>query len=181
MRLRQLTKPTKTPVSLTEAKTQCAILDGTHDVLLISLIQATTDWAEKYLGARLCTQTVMAVADDFPKELPVYPVQSVDSVIYDDADGVEQTFADYYANLDGVNPILKPHTVWPAVQDKPGAIRITLTVGFTEVPASIKQALLLRVKELYSQRGESTPGMSNVGKTQISVAHLLAPYRRHVL
>jgi len=181
VRLRQLTKPTLTPVSLTEAKTQCAILDDTHDVLLYSLIEATTDWAEQYLGARLCTQTVMAIADDFPKELPVYPVQSVDSIAYDDTEGAEQTFADYYANLDGVNPILKPRTSWPAVMDKPGAVRITLTVGFTEVPASIKQALLLRVKELYTQRGESTPGMSNVGRTQIPVAHLLAPYRRHVV
>lgn len=184
MRIEQLGSPSEPPVSLTEAKLQIGILDNHHDALLYSFIDATTRYVEQYIKGRLVTQTVRFIGEDFGP-LPVAQIQSIDAIAYDDVDGNPQTLdaADYYLDTSGIQPQLEPVTSWPTLKDgKPGSVRIDATVGYggaIDVPADIKAAILLRVKEMFANRGETVTGMGGVAASSpITLKALLAPYRR---
>lgn len=180
MQLSLVTPPSEQPVSLNEAKRQCAVLDDTHDLLLSGYIAAATEYAEGYTGARFMTQTVRLTFESFPKFLPIYPVQNIDSIIYDDENGNEQTMSsdDYYSSLDGSLPRIASVNGWPTISDvKPGPVRITVRVGFTSIPAQLKTAILVMVKEMYANRGETTFG-APLMDTAFAAHRLLHKYKR---
>lgn len=183
MQLSQITPASGTLVSLSEARQQCALIEDTHDHLLLRLIRAATDYAENYTGCRIGTQTVLLTLDTFPDRLPIYPVQAIQSIKYDDENGVEQTLASsgYYASLDGMTPRIAPDEGWPAISStKPGPVRIQLRVGFDDLPESLRSAILIMVKEMFAHRGESMAGAS-LTPTMFSASRLLAPFRRYRL
>lgn len=184
MRIEQVSGPASQAVSLSEVKDQLGLIGDARDAFLLSLASAAARYVEHYTQSRLVTQVLRLHGETFGP-LPVYPLQSVDSVAYDDADDVEQTIAssDYWVRQYGMWPELRPVETWPDVMpDKPGCVRITVTVGYSEVPADIKQAILLRVKELYANRGESIPGMGGiVALSPVTLKALLQPYRRIML
>jgi len=184
MRIEQLVKPSELPVSLAEAKLQIGLLDNYHDALLLSFIEATTQFVEHYIKGRLVTQEVRFVGESFGP-LPVAQVQSIDSMAYDDVDGVAQTLSasEYYVDLSGIQPVIEPVSDWPFLQaGKSGSVRIDATVGYggvNDVPADIKAAILIRVKEMFANRGETVTGMGGVAASSpITVKALLNPYRR---
>ena len=193
MALVNLTLPSSTPVSLTEAKEQCRILsaDTTHDVLLTRLIDEATSSIETLTGARLGPQTVRLDLDGFPSgniDLCTYPVNSITSVVYDDADNAEQTLVlgtDYWESLGGMYPFLAPVEYWPVARSgKPGSVRITMSVGYfdgspvTDVaPNDLRHAVLIRVKEYFDNAGESVTGQS-VEQTVTTVKALTDMHRR---
>ena len=184
MALELTTAPTKTPVSLAEAKGHCRVTDTVFDARILSLIQAATARVERITGARLCAQTVTLTLDKFPSwdlDLGVYPVRSVTSVKHDDTANVEQTLTldtggspqgDYFTNLTGMYPKISPRVAWPATYyKKPASVRIVLEVGYTklsDIPADLKHAVLVCVKEMFDIGGESvafddlTPAMNTV-------------------
>lgn len=181
--LSQTNAPTSQPVSIFDARLHCAITDDTHDILLAGLIRSATQWVEQYLGARIMPQGVKITLPAFPKSLPVYPIISVDSVKYDDVDGVEQTLAasEYNVSPTGLRPLISPATAWPAVSgSKPNPVRIEATVGFSTVPDPIKRAILVMVQEMYAHRGDSITG-TMVSPSRFTVSALLSGYRRQVL
>jgi uncharacterized phiE125 gp8 family phage protein len=183
VRLRQTAAPQNLAVSLAEARRQCAISDSTHDDLLVSLIDAATSHAEKYLDAFIADQAVEITFESFPEYLHLYPVKSVDSVKYDDADGAEQTLSTdlYEVQLDGFRPEIRPKDAWPALSNaKQWPVRIACTVGFDTVPNPIKQAILVMVQEMYSHRGDSITG-TMVSPSSFTARRLLDGYRRMVL
>ena len=189
MRVVTVTAPTNTPVSITEARDQCALLDdASHDTILSRFIASATASIEKDTGMRLMTQTVRIDFDGFPDDvldLGVYPVQSVTSVVYDDADGVTQTLStdDYWVDVEGMYPRIIPNELWPAAQSlKPATVRVTLVAGYAsadDVPQDVRMAILLRVSELFDNRNESVIGAS-VSQTANTVSGLVAPHRRHI-
>jgi len=196
MALVNLTRPTDTPVSLDEAKEQCRIVssDTNHDTLLLRLIDEATRSIETLTGARLASQSMRLSLDEFPCgyysriELGVYPVNSITSVKYDDADGVETTLVedtDYWVNLEGMYPYIQAVTYWPATQyAKPASVRIVMSVGYyigspvtAACPDDLRHAVLMRVKEYFDNSGESVTGQS-VESTVSSVKALTDMYRR---
>ena len=193
MALVNLTLPSSTPVSLTEAKEQCRILsaDTTHDTLLNRLISEATSSIQTYCGVRLASQTVRLELNGFPSgniDLGVYPVNSIASVAYDDGDNVEQTLAlgtDYWKSLGGMYPFLSPIDAWPATKyGKPACVRITMSVGYFDgspvtsaAPDDLKHAVLMRVKEYFDNAGESITGQS-VEQTVSTVKALTDMHRR---
>jgi uncharacterized phiE125 gp8 family phage protein len=193
MPLVQLTRPIDTPVSLEEAKEQCRILssDATHDSLLLRLIDEATRSIETLTGVRLASQTTKLALDDFPSgaiDLGVYPVNSITSVVYDDADNVEQTMVlgtDYWESLSGMYPFICPVTSWPATKyGKPECVRIVMETGYysgspitAAAPDDLRHAILIRVKEYFDNAGESITGQS-VEETVSSVKALTDMHRR---
>jgi uncharacterized phiE125 gp8 family phage protein len=148
--------------------------------LLASYIAAASQYVEGYTGARLITQTLRLTFDQFPDRLPVYPVQSITSIVYDDEEQAEQTLdsSAYYTSLDGMSPRIAPVDAWPAVsQEKPGAVRITLVAGFSSAPAQLKAGVLILVKEMYANRGESDAGAPMM-PTTFAAHRLLKSYKR---
>lgn len=193
MALVQLTRPTDTPVSLDEAKEQCRIVstDTSHDTLLLRLIDEATRSIETLTGVRLASQSVKLTLDGFQSErieLGVYPVNSITSVKYDDADNVETTMVlgtDYWQSLSGMYPSICPVSTWPpTMYGKPESVRIVMSVGYfigspvvSAAPDDLRHAVLMRVKEYFDNSGESVTGQS-VESTVSSVKALTDMYRR---
>lgn len=191
MKLVTVTAPTEEPMSLDDAKAQVSIIDDTsHDARLLRLIKAARLQAEAHTGMRALTQTVRLELDTFPAgaiDLVVYPVASISSVQYDDTNNVQQTLVlntDYYSDISGMTPRILPVDSWPDTKDgKPGAVRITMVVGYTSadlVPEDFSQAVLLRLAELFDQTTESVQGMMTA-PASVGFELLLAPHRRMVV
>lgn len=157
------TAATVEPVTLDEARDQCAIDAFDDDVLLARLIEAARDHVESYCNIRLSTQTVAVKCDGFSDlgRLSVAPVQSISSISYVDVDGAEQMLSASVYELwaDGLEAavVLKYGQSWPAIQV---GSRITLTavVGFSAIPAAIKHALLLYLSESFGTRENARVG-----------------------
>lgn len=167
MTVKIIVQPSEEPVTLAQAKDQCAV-DGTEfDVLLGLYIAAARKRAEHETGRALCTQTRELVLDAFPAAciLRGAPTQSLTSVKYLDSTGAEQT-------LDLQNVILdkdsEPGRVvlgygksWPATYPVPNAVRVRYVCGYgaaDAVPDDIKAWMLLAISTLFDNRSTVADG-----------------------
>lgn len=164
MTLQRTSAPATTPVSLTEAKAHLRV-DGTdEDTLITSLIDAAVAHldATGVLGRAMVTQSWAQWVNQAPGwvRLKIGPFQSLTSVEYYDTDNALQTatLSDFETRLDGDFVIVKPKTgfTWPNAYTRQDAIKITYVAGFgnaaTDVPQSIRQALLLLIGHWYEHR-----------------------------
>lgn len=174
MNLYLITAPTEDVISLEEAKAQLRETATNHDDMIAALIDAAVSQIDPagggWLGRALRPQTWELRGDGFPWysiELPYPPLISVDSVKYDDGDGVEQTLIEGVGfrviGLGGRNraeiaPIYNGY--WPSsVRCDSESVRIRFTAGYPissgdspsvdALPQPIKQAVLLMVKHLW--------------------------------
>lgn len=169
MTLKLITGPATEPVTLAEARAQCRVDpdDTSEDSLLESLIAAAREQAEHILGRALITQTWERVIDAFPPveiELGMPPVLTVESVKYLDEGGDLQTIdsANYVLDNDDnaqgwVLPVADYD--WPDTYDGANAVRVRFTCGYgtaSDVPASVKHWMLVRVASLYKHREETS-------------------------
>lgn len=112
--------------------------------------------------------------------LGVRPVQSIEAVRLYDADGTATLWgAENYDLKPGLEPVLyRKKGSWPQAGRSFDGICIELTAGFCEswnnVPADIRQALLLLVTHLYENRGE-TEGKAMAAS---GASAILQPYRK---
>jgi uncharacterized phiE125 gp8 family phage protein len=113
--------------------------------------------------------------------LRVAPVQSVDSVKYDDAGDTEQTLASskYWVDTQSFPARLTIKDQWPSLQaGKPAAVRIRMTTGYADaasVPGPIKQAIKLLIGHLFENREATAP--IEIRDVPFAVEALLEPYR----
>lgn len=149
--------PASEPVSLVQAKAQCAVDHSDDDGLLTRLIETARSLVEARTGLSLITQTVAAKCDSFSdlSRLPFGPVTSVSSVAYVDADGADQTLSAsiYEVRVDGLDAgiVLKYGQAWPTV--RPGSrITVTAVLGYTAVPPAISHAILMALGHWYANR-----------------------------
>lgn len=185
--------PAVKPISPDEAKTHCRIDDADNDTLIDGLIAAATTHLDGWtgiLGRCLVEQTWRQDYDDFwgCLRLPLFPVISVESVKYIDANGAEQAIAalnNYSVQTDGLGTFVRFLTGFTAPslsQEKP-AVSVTYKAGYAvtddvpDVPDAIKQAMLLMVSHWYNNREASLIG-ATVTDLPFAVDALLAPYRR---
>jgi len=145
------------PVTLAEVKAQAIIDDNDNDELIGRLIRVARSHVEAYCNIALAEQIVAARCDGFSDlaRLPIAPVQDIESIKYVDAAGAEQTLPDTVYELRNddleVSVVLKAGQRWPAVQ--PGSrITVKALVGYDEVPAAIRHAMLLWIAENYAKR-----------------------------
>src|SRR5262245_36909533 len=86
-------------ITLDEMKDYLRVVDDDEDDLIEGFISAVTQHLEGrdgWLGRSFVTQTWELSLDCFPRReirIPLPPLQSVDSVKYDDVNGVEQTLS----------------------------------------------------------------------------------------
>lgn len=177
-------------IDVEEARRHLRVDHHDDDLLIASLVAAATahldGWAG-ILGRALGTQTWRVDLPDFcdRMRLPLVPVASVTSVKYSDTANVEQTVSSsiYRLTADAIGSFVERVSgqSWPAVYDRPDAVRITFVAGEATVPAPIKAAILLMVGDLYANR--ETVAAANVAAVPMSatVDALLAPYRRITL
>lgn len=194
MALRLITAPIVEPVSLSEAKAHLRV-DHTADDTLISLyIAAARNDCEEWTARAFVTQTWELVLDEFPVDeilLPRPPLQSVTSIKYDDTDGMEQTLATTEYDVDTVSQpgwVVPVTTGWPASTFQGiNSVRIRYVAGYlnadspadltSNIPQSIKSAILLQLGRLYESREDVIVG-TIANKLPIGAAeYLLRQYR----
>jgi uncharacterized phiE125 gp8 family phage protein len=163
--LQIISGPADLPVSVAEAKANMRVETSDEDALIEGMIRAALAHAERWCGRAFVTQVWEQVLDEFPAaeiDLGLGPVVSVDSVKYDDADGVEQTVAaqDYVVDtVSGIGWVVPVEGFsWPTTMETVNAVRVRFTVG--SVPSSVwydvRQAILLIVGHWYAHREDAS-------------------------
>ena len=181
----------------TDAVTDSDLLDflklssGDDDAMVAAVKQAATghlDGRDGYLNRALITQTWKLHVDGFPDdasgiEIPLPPIQSVDSVTYVDGDGATQTLStDVYKTVGGYNNparlVLKWDQQWPTTREQEEAVTITFTAGYgdaaSDVPMPIRLAIKVMAGDFYEHRQSYVSGR-NLVETKV-IQRLLAPF-----
>ena len=143
-----------------------------EDTLLTGLIQAAREYVEGYQNRALCPQTWELVLDNWPygdcMEIPKPPLQSIADIKYKDSAGTETTWdsANYIVDTDSFLGRVAPGygLNWPAETLYPaGAIRVRYVAGYTTVPQTTKQAMLLLIGHWHENReGVSEKSMQEI-------------------
>jgi uncharacterized phiE125 gp8 family phage protein len=167
MPLKLITPPSEEPVSLDEARAHLRLESGEDDYLS-DLIAAARRHCESFQGRGYATQTWDLYLDGFPRgciKVPLPPLQSITFIKYKDCSGVLQTL-DTSAYV--VDAYSEPALVfraygesWPSTYPEPNAVQIRFVAGYgaaSDIPPEIKQAILLKIADLYENRGDEQAG-----------------------
>lgn len=197
--MKLVAQPAEYPVvTVFEARQQCSLLDDQFDEYLERVVSVATKSCEQWTRTHFAKRSAVLYLDEFRDYrkgslyhggslkgsifLQTSPVISVESVVYDDPNGVEQALVegtDYWADLYSEYPSIESVDCWPATQEKPNSIRITMTIGYADrnrVPVDVKHAILMRTAELFDKREETLP-VNVLQEVKAGVRSLLEPYR----
>ena len=177
--LTTITEPTDEPVSLQEVKDALRVEDGGDDVRLWNIVRAARMFAEDFCGLKLMPQVVELSMDNWPGYefgLGVWPIATIDTVKYEDTASpvATQTLTentDYYADTTITHGRLRTIGGWPSVAVKPNAIKIRMTVGYTDqdsVPDQIKEGMKAYCAYMY----DSDPLMKDIAERLLWAARI---------
>lgn len=155
-----VTAPAVSPVTLVTAKAHLRVDFTDDDTIIQDYIDAATAVAQEQLGKVIITQTWdEATANPFGKVyLTKKPFQSLTSITYFDEANTSQTadLADFIVVANEDFAYVEPVTEWPRVYDRADAVTFRYVAGFgdapADVPANIRQAILLLVGQYYEVR-----------------------------
>lgn len=144
------------PVSLAEAKTYLKVEVDVDDALIAGQITAAREYAEHYAGRLFATRTLELWLAVFPVgaiELSVGPATSVESIVYTDASGAQQTLAssEYAVDDFGLLTRIAPAAAWPA-----GARNVIIRYVAGDAPQAARAAILSMLAHLYENRGDAS-------------------------
>ena len=167
--LKIITPPATEPVTLADVKPQLRIDldDDSYDGTLTPLIAVARDWCEGYQNRAYITQTLELAIDRWPCPpydyiiLPRQPLQSVVSITYTDRDGNMMIWdpSNYIVNdyWDPAQIVRASGVCWPSVCLAPtNGVKVRYVSGYgaaEDVPARIKQAIILYVSEMFDSPG----------------------------
>jgi uncharacterized phiE125 gp8 family phage protein len=176
MALELVTPPATYPVTVAELKQHLRVEPTwtEEDTFIEECLKAAIGYVDGFrgiLGRCLESQQWRMSYDEFPCDgaflLPIGPVISVESVIYDDENGDEQTWAsanyvlDLVSNEQWIVPAID--VVWPATYMSINAVRVLFTAGYAQaggvstVPSPIKQAIKHIAEHHYQRKGDDLP------------------------
>jgi uncharacterized phiE125 gp8 family phage protein len=200
MGLTLITAPTIEPISLTEAKAHLRVTHTDDDTMIGLLIRAARQWIEGpygFLGRALVQQTWRLTLDEFPAtgdiKIPLPPLRSVVSVLYDDSGGVEQLLPPTSYFVDTASDpgwlVKVTNATWPTTLDAINTVRIDFIAGYAptadsppdltaNIPFNIKAALLLVLGNLYENR-EATVA-TTIDTLPLGVDPLLRQFKVHI-
>jgi uncharacterized phiE125 gp8 family phage protein len=177
--------PSEEPVSLNEGKLHLRLdtsppSDHPDDSLVTALIKTSRRWCEAFQNRAYVTQTWDLYLDQFPPEsfivIPKPPLQSLVALTYKDSAGTSQTvsFIDPSGTVLGETDdyiidttcepgrlCLKNGKSWPTALLEAKSIEIEFICGYglaEDVPDEVKTAMLLKLSDLYENRGDAEPG-----------------------
>lgn len=184
-----ITPPGEPVVSIEDAKAHLRVdFDDDNDYIegLVAAATGMLDGPAGWLGRALVTQTLEWRGDDFGNcdiRLPFPPIAEVLSVAYDDESGAEQTIPDTDYRLVGQPNMprlaLAYGASWPPVRWQSESVRVQYDAGYgsaEDVPAPIKQAILLMVGHWYANREAVTIGQIAT-EVPLAARSLLFPYQ----
>lgn len=164
----------ETILPLADAKASAHITHNSDDAVLAGFRDAALGEIERRSGVALATAQFIWTRPRFDSriDLPMRPVVSVDSVVYNDADGVEQT----YATARLVNGYVEAAVggSWPSAY---GYVGVTFTAG---PPASDQLAILIAAAQVQFQilENRGRDDMKFIEGMEKAVESLLGTIRR---
>lgn len=183
--LKVITAPSESITVAEAAEFMRAEFSSSEETLIESLITAARQWCEEYLFRAIGVQTLELRQGGFPSGngpivLPS-PLISVTSVKYLDYSQVEQTMdSDDYIVSDAEPGMVVPVSAWPSAWASPDSLRVRFEAGYdngespSEVPATLKTAMLMLVADMYENRTAQTEKQLVANPT---VERLLSQYR----
>ena len=179
--------PASEPVTVAEAKAHLRVDATQEDTLIASLILTSRLHVEAALGLALITQSWRVLLDRWPPEkdveLPLRPLQSIAAVRVLPAEGAAVVIdaANYLADTASVPPrLVRTGVIWRQPGKAANGIEIDLTAGYgddaSDVPAPVRQALLLLIAHWYERREPIEVGSPDT-MVPAAVSDLLEPYR----
>ena len=170
--VRVITPPASEPVTLEAAKLHCRVDHDAEDTLISSLITAARVYCEGVQNRAYITQTLAITLDGFPAtpyDLPRPPLQGNVDITYTDEDGNVETVDtdDYVVDTTGFKGRikLKRSASWPTdTLQEIGAVSIFFDAGYgdaTDIPQTVKQAMLLLIGHWYINREGAISGQVN--------------------
>ncbi len=155
--------PTADPVSIYDVKSSARIDVDDEDILIDEIIGRATKAVEEMSGRYLMAQTwdfkLYGLTGDEKVRLPGAPVQSIDSISYQDENDATQTLTvgDFYIFSDDDCAYVQPKggTQWPNTYDRPDALTISYVAGYSDkydVPEELRQAIILLATHMYEYR-----------------------------
>ena len=163
-----------------------------EDDLLNGLRDAAQEYVENHTNRKLLTQTWSVYFDDWPSgdsfEMPYPPLQSIPTtgVVYTNSTQDSTTWSSTNWAADSVSEpgrLVRDYEqqAWPttATLHNNNPIAISFICGYTtasNIPRSIRQAMLLIVGHFYENREETIVGQP-ITRVPMAVNSLLAPYR----
>lgn len=154
------------------------------DDLIDQLILAATQYCQNFQNRIYVSASQTMVLDWWSNIIvpPWSPLVTVDSIVYVDTNGDDQTLSSSLYRVDTVN---EPGRItrafnesWPDIRNVTNAITITYTAGYgaaADVPDDVKNAIKLLVKSWWAHREDS--GEIKLFKSPTGVDALLWPNR----
>jgi uncharacterized phiE125 gp8 family phage protein len=191
-----VTPPDGTAIEIADAAAFLRQTDPTELEAIAGFVAAATELAQEFCGQQFIRATRLQKFDcwgDLVREGLAYPpLVQVTSVKYLDEAGSEQTLN---TALYSVHSTKKPgriepayNATWPSHQGVSGAIRVTYICGYglaaSDVPATIRTALMQMVRAMYDPPDDSTAGASGnvkligfvLGDTVKALLHMAGRY-----
>lgn len=177
--------PAAEPLTLAQVKAHLRLDDNADDTLLTSLIAAARQYLEATTGLALITQRLRFYFDDWPQDgliqLPIAPLQSLESVTVYDAAGNSQAVALTGHVLDAAaSPARLFIATQPPTSRPLNGIEIDVTAGFgntgADVPDTLTRAMLTHVALMYELRG-AIPSDMQPAAVPAGYDRLVAPFR----
>jgi uncharacterized phiE125 gp8 family phage protein len=176
------------PVTLDMAKRQCRLVGTTDkDDLLLELIPAAREHVERYCGIRVVPAALAMTFDHFSdlESLSRAPVQSITSIQYYDANGVQQTldpsvYEFVNTSADELRPAIRLayNQQWPPIRAASDVITVSAVVGYTAVPRPIIRAILLLISHWLDSPAVAFDMRGTPAEMPHAVDALLANHRR---
>lgn len=159
------TPPTISPITRDELKEHLRIdaSNTSEDDFIDTIISASTDYFQQRSWRQLITATYTQYFDEFPAtgfELKKPPLQSVESIKYDDLADNEQTLSTSVYQVDTFSQIGRVVLVegesFPSTFDKINAVRVEYKAGYgdatDDVPDLIKSTIKLIAAWMFENR-----------------------------
>ncbi|OBZ96016.1 hypothetical protein ADU59_06450 [Pararhizobium polonicum] len=189
MTITELTPPLGEPLTLAETKAHLRIDGSAEDDLIASLIRTVREHIERETGLALLTRTFRLYLDGWPCSRVIQigrdPVQTIEAVTVYDADGIATDIDASGFVLDGqARPARLALPRQPEPEQAINGIEIDFSAGFgatgTDVPDTLKRAMLLHAALLYEFRGAVAPD-SQPAAVPAGYDRLIAPFCRRGL
>lgn len=171
------------PVTADQLLDWLRVTDTAEIPVIDAMAQAAREFVETYTGRQLLTATWRQTWPGFSPRLHLRPnpVQSLTAVTYYDSNETLQTIAtgDVLLNSDTEPAVIEHSDVWPATDDRAGAVSVAFKAGYGDdagdVPAPLLTAIKMLVGHQYENREAVT--VTQLYAVPIGVRELLNAYR----
>lgn len=147
-------------ISLAQAKAHLRVDHDADDDLIVDLVHAAVDEAERYCNAAFFPKSFELTLPGWPASgviyIPKHPLIAVGSISYRDSDGDVQTLdaSAYVVSTDTLPPMISRAygETWPQARCHPAAVTVAFTAGYVTVPPAALIGIKLLLGHLYENR-----------------------------